>query len=242
MTQPLPPGAFAKALHEKRRSSQRRRWVVWGSVGAAVLVVAALVYLFLFSPVFAARKVEVNGAGLLTEQQVTDAAQVNLGVPLLREDTEAIAARVRSLAPVKEVAVSWALPDTIVINVTERRASYQVKQDGDYAWVDSDGVAFFTTPTPAADVVQVEAPKADERLRRDIATVVDELPEQLRGDIEQFSAKAVDRITFTLKGGKQVMWGSAEDSALKAEVIGALLSVDAKVYDVSAPRNPITKK
>ena len=38
-----------------------------------------------------------------------------------------------------------------------------------------------------------------------------------------------------------VQWGSAEESALKAEVLSALLTTEAQEYDVSAPRAPVTR-
>ncbi len=242
MSQPLAPGAFAKALQDKRRGDRKRRWVLWGSIVGAVVLIGAAIYLFGFSPVFATHNVQVNGTSLLTEDEVREAAQVQLELPVLREDTGAIAERVRQLKPVRDVAVGRALPDTIVINVTERTLSYQVKEKGSVSWVDTEGVIYNTSAAGSDGVIQVSAPNADDRLRRDIATVVANLPDGVKADIESFSAKAVDRISFKLSGGREVVWGSAEESELKGQVLSALLSVEASVYDVSAPRDPITRK
>ena len=242
MSQPLAPGAFAKALQDKRRGDRKRRWVLWGSIVGAVLLIGAAIYLFGFSPVFATHNVQVNGTSLLTEDEVREAAQVQLELPVLREDTGAIAERVRQLKPVRDVAVGRALPDTIVINVTERTLSYQVKEKDSVSWVDTEGVIYNTSAAGSDGVIQVSAPNADDRLRRDIATVVANLPDGVKADIESFSAKAVDRISFKLSGGREVVWGSAEESELKGQVLSALLSVEASVYDVSAPRDPITRK
>lgn len=242
MSQPLAPGAFAKALQDKRRGDRKRRWVLWGSIVGAVVLIGAAIYLFGFSPVFATHNVQVNGTSLLTEDEVREAAQVQLELPVLREDTGAIAERVRQLKPVRDVAVGRALPDTIVINVTERTLSYQVKEKDSVSWVDTEGVIYNTSPAGSDGVIQVSAPNADDRLRRDIATVVANLPDGVKADIESFSAKAVDRISFKLSGGREVVWGSAEESELKGQVLSALLSVEASVYDVSAPRDPITRK
>jgi cell division protein FtsQ len=38
-----------------------------------------------------------------------------------------------------------------------------------------------------------------------------------------------------------VMWGSPEESALKAEVLGVLLKTPAREYDVSSPQTPVTR-
>lgn len=241
MTQPLPPGAFAKALQDRREAERRRRWIIWGSVAGLVVVLGVGIWLALFSPVFAARQVVVNGTDLLTPEQVTEAAAVELDVPLLRQDTEAIAQRVRDLAPVLDVEVHRDLPDTVRLDVTERELVYQLVRDEAVSWVDRDGVVFNTTPKPTAGVVQVKSDDADDRLRRDIATVVANIPDDLRPQVSLLTAEAVDRIGFTLSDDREIVWGSADESQLKGDVLAALLDVEAKVYDVSAPRHPTTK-
>lgn len=157
MSQPLAPGAFAKALQDKRRGDRKRRWVLWGSIVGAVVLIGAAIYLFGFSPVFATHNVQVNGTSLLTEDEVREAAQVQLELPVLREDTGAIAERVRQLKPVRDVAVGRALPDTIVINVTERTLSYQVKEKDSVSWVDTEGVIYNTSAAGSDGVIQVSA-------------------------------------------------------------------------------------
>ncbi len=242
MTQPLAPGAFAKALHDKRLTARRRKVIALAAGGGALLVAVVLVYLFWFSPVFATKTMQVNGVGLLSVDQVTSAAQVSMDVPVMRQDTDAISARVKALAPVRDVVVSRSLPSTIVIDVTERTLVYQLVVGNSVQWIDADGVAYHSTPEPTEGVIQVAANNPDERLRTDIATVVANIPESVRGQVSDFSAQAVDRITFRLSADREVVWGSAEESALKGQVLSALLAVDASTYDVSAPRNPITKK
>lgn len=241
MSQPLAPGAFAKALQDRRDAARRRRLILWGGIGGAVLLLGVGIYVMLFSPVFAARHVDVGGTALLQAETVEAAAAVPLGTPLLRQDTGAIAARVAELAPVAEVEVERTFPDTVTILVTERVLAYQLQRDGGVDWVDASGVVFNFTPEPTAGVVQVVADGPDERLRRDIATVVGLIPAELLPQVELVQATAVDRIVLELSGKRKVVWGSSEESELKGQVLAALLSVDAKLYDVSAPRQPTTK-
>lgn len=242
MNQPLAPGAFARALQNRRATDRRRRWLFWGIGGAILAVTGLLIYLLGFSSLFATRTVAVEGVALLTTEQVEEAAAVPLGTPLLRQDTDAIEERVLSLPPAEKVRVERRLPGTIAITVTERTLAYQLIGDGEVQWVDPSGVVYHSSPTGTQGVVQVKATQPDERLRRDIATVVTHLPEGVKGDVRSFEAEAVDRISLTISGKREIVWGSAEDSQLKGEVLAALLSVDASVYDVSAPRNPITRK
>ena len=49
-------------------------------------------------------------------------------------------------------------------------------------------------------------------------------------------------VSLVLKDGREVVWGSAEESETKAEVLATLLAtVQAQVYDVSVPSKPTTR-
>ena len=72
-----------------------------------------------------------------------------------------------------------------------------------------------------------------------MAVVAAAIPDALRPEVVRLTAEAVDRIALVLDGDRRLVWGSAEESELKAEVAAALFaSVDAEVYDVSAPATP----
>ena len=53
---------------------------------------------------------------------------------------------------------------------------------------------------------------------------------------------SVDQITLRLRDGREVLWGSADQSAEKAEVLAGLLAARPKAsgYDVSVPGMPTT--
>ncbi len=241
MTQPLPPGAFAKALQDKRAASRRRRLLIWGIAGGVLLAALVAGYLAFFSPVFAARQVVVTGTDLLDPDEVRQAAAVRLDVPLARQDMAGIAARVQALPEVLEATVGVALPDAVEIDVTERTVAFQRLTEGQVEWIDGEGVVFHHTKKPSKGVIQAEAPRADERLLRDIATVASSLPKKVRGEVTQLKAQGVDQIVLALDGGRSVLWGDASESELKAEVLAALLTTEARVYDVSSPRTPTTR-
>jgi len=240
VTQPLPPGVFAKALQERRVRQRRRRVIGWSVGGGLLLLVVALVYAGWFSPWLTAQRVEVHGTSLLTPDEVVQAAEVKMGVPLLSQDLAAVRGRVAALPEVRDVTVGTQFPETVVIDVTERVVVYQRARDDGVDWVDSDGVVFRHTDDPTG-VIQVETDTDDQRLLADVATVVLALPDDVSGKVRSFQADAVDQIEFHISGGRTVVWGSADESDLKAQVLTALLTVDASVYDVSAPLHPTTK-
>lgn len=243
MSEALSPGEFARALQEKRDAQRRRRLWLGGGLAAGVLFVALASYLVFFSSVFAAQKVTVEGTSLLSASDVTATAQVRLGEPLLTQDLNAVTQRIENLPAVHSAEVQRDFPDTVAITVTERQAAYLREREAGYDWVDLEGVAFHHTPEPVeGELLAIVAAVEDEqRLLADVAVVATAFPQELRPEVVSVQADTTDRITIHLEGGRIVVWGSAQDSQLKSEVISALLSVEAEVYDVSAPGHPTTK-
>ncbi|RMB59697.1 cell division protein FtsQ/DivIB [Tessaracoccus antarcticus] len=237
------PGEFAAALQEKKLRDRRRQLIRWG-VGAGTLLLAAfLVWLLGFSPAFRVHSVTVSGTSLLRVDDVTAAAVVPMDTPILALDTGAIAARVRKLPAVRSVEVTRDLPTTVAISVVERAVAYQRVEGESFESVDADGVVFATSSSRSKGAMLAVTAGKDTRLLRDVATVVSHIPLALLPNVEKVQAQAVDRITLQLDDGDLVVWGSAEQSQLKADVLLALrLQVeDATLYDVSAPSYPTTK-
>ena len=77
---------------------------------------------------------------------------------------------------------------------------------------------------------------------REAARVVSALPADLAERVDHVEVESVDQISLVLGDGRKVMWGSAEQSDQKAEVIAALLVAKrAQEYDVSVPEQPTTR-
>lgn len=234
-------GSFAAALEERRRIERKRSLIRWGVIVGVVLVIGFAVWLVTLSPVFRVHDVTIRGATLLTAEEVRDAATVAENTSMLTLDTEGVAARVSALPEVREVEVSRELPDTVVIEVTERTAVFQRVEGNVFEWVDEEGVIFSTSSTPIEDVLEAVTSSKESRVLADVGTVVANIPSSLMPRVQRVQASAVDRITLQLDEGDLVVWGSAEDSELKADVLEALISVDAQLYDISAPSHPTTK-
>jgi cell division protein FtsQ len=228
-------------LAARRRERLRRRIVrVAALVGVLVLVTLAGWLVFL-SPVFGVTTVAVTGTSVLTPDAVKAAAQVPLGTPLARLNTAAIMARVAQLKPVAEVTVTRSVPHKVTIAVTERKAVYALSSGKGFDLVDGSGVRYTSVADAPKGLVVAAISGDDARLRRDVATVVTAVPQAVRDRAVLVTAKTPDSITVELNGGAEVVWGSAESSPQKAQVLTALLGVKATVYDVSSPSHPTTK-
>ena len=87
-----------------------------------------------------------------------------------------------------------------------------------------------------------------------MTAVLANLPQSILAQLANASAKSPDAVELKLADGRKVIWGNASDMELKAQVLEALLNAPpptavpgkplrcpAKVFDVSAPRHPVTR-
>jgi cell division protein FtsQ len=61
------------------------------------------------------------------------------------------------------------------------------------------------------------------------------LTPRLRGELVSVKVDSPARIRLALVGGREIIWGDATQSDLKAKVATALLARDGTTFDVSAP-------
>jgi cell division protein FtsQ len=228
-------------LAARRRQRLRRRILVVAGVVVSLALVAGVLWVVFVSSAFAVTTVSVTGTSVLTADEVTAAAQVPLGTPMARLNTKAIVSRVTQLKAVASVTVTPSLPHRVTIAVKERTAVYAVSSSSGFDLVDAAGVPFTSVADAPKGLVVASITGDDQRLRRDVATVVAAMPQALRDRAVLITAETPDSILIELSGGAEVVWGSADSSAQKAQVIAALLSVKASVYDVSSPSHPTTK-
>lgn len=211
-------------------------------VVALLAVAGAAVWLVWFSSVLAVKSVVVTGTTSLSQRTVREAADVDLGAPLVSVGVGRIRDRVASLAPVESVEVSRRWPDQVLIAVTERTPIAVIDIGGKLKGLDKDGVVFLSYRKAPAALPKVVTPAGtDARALREAARVVEALPPALAKITDHVEVRTVDEISLALTRDRTVAWGSSADSAQKAEVLLALLRHPARDYDVSVPGQPTTR-
>ena len=216
----------------------RRRCCCWRSRWSS-----AAVWLVFFSSVLAVNGVEVRGdqhpVGRARSAQV---AAVPEGEPLARVDLDAIRARVEALAVVRSADVTRQWPDEVLIEIEERVAIAVVDIGGQRARDGRGRRRVPGVPPGARRACRASRPRPGTRTDalREAAAVVSALPEDLASRVDHVEVETIDRISLVLRDGRTVMWGSADESEQKAEVLAELLRQNARAYDVSVPGRPTT--
>lgn len=222
---------------DSRRSRRRPAPAVLLVLLALAVLLAGGFWTTKHSKALAAHGVEVSGTSLLTAAEVSTAAQVPLGVPLIDVDLAAVGGRVARLTPVAEVRVARSWPSTVTVEVSERTPVFAMAQAGGYVLVDGAGIMFARQPEPPELVIAKSSSKDAGQLR-DLATVVRALSPQLKKRTQTISARSVDDIELNLTKGDTLVWGSAAQSETKARVALALLKQKGTVFNVSVPSHP----
>ncbi|WP_109506055.1 cell division protein FtsQ/DivIB [Nocardioides speluncae] len=235
------------AIARKRfvRRQWARRWLAWRRIGLVVLLpllVCVSVWLVFFSDTLAVSGVEVEGTQVLTPAEVRSAANVKTGEPLAQVDLGAIERRVEGMAAVRSADVSRSWPDKVLIRVEERQAVAVVEMAGRFRGLDEDGVVFrdFAKAPKTLPLIKSDSDTRREALS-EAAHVVGALPPEIARKVDFVEVRTVDQITLSMQGGDEVQWGSADDSAQKADVLAVLLKEPASVYDVRVPSRPTTR-
>ncbi len=218
----------------RRRKRFKRLLVLFVLIALSV----SLVWLIFFSSVLATKQVSVTGNQIASAQQVEQAAEVPMGLPLARQKTADIAGRVSELQPVDNAKVSRGWPNTLRIEVHERQACFQLVKGQTWVWVDNSGISFNTVSEPTDGLLVASSASSESSFLADIATVAASLPTDFAAQVQLIQANTPNQIILELSDGRKVNWGSAEQSADKAAVIGALLNQPGTHYDVSVPSRP----
>lgn len=239
------PDATTRARKAFARRQRARRWLTWRYVAAAVLAVVLLIfgiYALYFSSWLRAEKVEVSGNSLVTADEILAAAEVPIGDALVRVDLDAVAARVRSLAAIKDVDVSRKWPHGVRIDVTERVPIAVLERGAGRVALAADGTSFPAPPSARKGLPLVRiGVGADKDALSEGAAVVDALDPAVSELVEYLEVRTVDNILLHLRDGRLVRWGSAESSTDKAAVLLDLLNRKARVYNVTVPSQPTTR-
>lgn len=233
----------AKRFTARRRRGRRQLLVGLGILAALL----AFVVIGVFSPIMSVRAIEVRGTERLDPAVVQQALADLEGRPLALVTDADLGDRLGGIVEIQSYAARAEPPSTLVVELVERRpvGALQVPRGG-YEIYDAAGVVLGTSVAPPADVPVIETGGGgtDSAAFLAAAGVMLAMPAELHGQVQKVQAQSLDNVTLVLRDGDLVIWGSAERSDRKAEVLATLRHTagDAvKTYDVTSPDAPVTR-
>ncbi|GGI75239.1 cell division protein FtsQ [Saccharopolyspora subtropica] len=215
------------------------KWRRW-ALPALLAVVTVLALVLYFTPLLGVRSVEVTGNVTLHQDQVVQAAGVELGTPMLQVDVDEVRDRLQAVPKIAAAEVSLSWPSTLRVEVTERAAVAFVVARNGIQLVDGTGMPFEVVPQRPADLPELrlrEVSQNDPATRTAMA-ILTSLPPAVRAEVTAVLADNPRDVRLLLTGDREVEWGSVEETARKAAILPPLLTRPGRVYDITTPALP----
>jgi len=235
-------------LAERKRTERRRLLARVGRWAALAGGVALLLWAFFMSPLFALDPAKIQLTGVADEidpAAVDSVLASHDGESLALLNVPHMADQLRDLTGVRDAKVERVWPAGLRVTLVPRHPVAAIPEGTGFALLDAEAVQVGVADQAPAGLPLVTVPLGDERILAAVLEVIRNLPAELLGRVSGVGAQTEDTVAFTLRDGPRVEWGSAEDSALKAQVLEVILAsptaATAGVVDVSAPTLPITR-
>jgi len=225
-----------------RRSRMRR--VAWMAGLGSVVALVAVVVTAAYSPLMALREVRIEGAQRIPADEVRAAFDDELGTPLPLVTSEDVLESLGGFTLIETYSTETIPPGTLVVRIVERTPVGVIEASRGLELVDAAGVVIERPEArpEGMPLIQVDGGVTSEGFRA-AASVVRSLPADVRTQLELVAAATADDVRFTLVGGATVVWGSADESALKGTVLASLMRAtppgEVSRFDVSAPLSPV---
>lgn len=244
------------ARQKERRKANVRYIVRNAAIVVGVLVVLGFLAWFLFlSPAFRLEqdRISVEGANeWVSSEQVMDIADQQVGKSLLLVSDGAIERGLRDIPGVSEAKASKQFPNGLTVSIVAQRPAAMLKaKDGTLTAVDSQARILNSVSDQSVEGIPViEVDDATQAVKgraiKSAVTILDALPESLRGQVTSVSAATQDSIATTFANGITVTWGDDSDLKLKMAIADKIMNDpkvigDKKEINVSATSRPIIK-
>ncbi|WP_336991754.1 FtsQ-type POTRA domain-containing protein [Leucobacter sp. VD1] len=237
----------AQLRSESRRFSaeSRRRRRNWQIALAAVGALALFVVAGAFTPIMAVREVQVVGTVNVNPADVQQALARFDGRPLALVDDAEVHRALEPFPMIQHYAVERVPPHTLLVRIEERVPVISVQGDAGFSVFDSAGVLLASAETPPAGAPVGVGAVTDfsSEAFRSAGRALRDMPDELRAQVVSVTASSGQDVTFTLSNGIEVLWGDADRTRYKAEVLARMLVALAdrgvEYIDVSSADAPV---
>lgn len=232
-----------RVRRQQRRMRLRRTMVL-----ASVLFAGLALWAVERSSLVALANIVIEGNVSVSDEEILDAAALELGTSTLRLDLDVATERVTAMPAIAEVAIGRVDAVTVRIEVVERVAELRLQTPTRSWLVDGHGVVFAAGEGPGSMPVVllghevVLGADASEAGLEDAVAVHAGLSGPLRARVTAYRVEA-DEVTLLLEGNLVARFGDASQLEEKVRAVGALLieieGTDATQIDVRVPSRPV---
>ena len=127
-----------KNLSPKELRKRKARKIAIKYSFVFVLFIFAVI-LFLLSPIFYIKNIEVEGNSKISSEQIKALLQINSTTNIFEESNNKVNAKLKENKYIEKADVRRILPSTLKVNVVEREVEYLLEYANSYAYTDKNG-------------------------------------------------------------------------------------------------------
>jgi cell division protein FtsQ len=226
-----------RSLERRRKQKKRNRILVASTLGVVGVFAIYAVY---FSSWLTVNKVSVIGNTISSTYEIESAVNIPIGTQLARVNGDEVNASLAGISSIDHVEVRRAWPNEIVLAVTERIAIATIQKAGHWEFVDANGVAYGKTFSQPRELMVFNVNNKASRI--EVANVYSQMPGWIKNQVETIGATSRDNVQVDLGKSRKAIIGDSSRLERKFAVLKVLLTRKARIYDVSAPDVPVTRK
>jgi cell division protein FtsQ len=219
-SQTLPRSTYVSPSDTFKKSpfvGKKGKVVIVSVIG--VILIAAVALALLYSPLFAARTIQVSGSRYLSKSQILAIANLSDSTPLLDVNPGGITNLLERSPWIEKAAVSVSWPAKVVIRVKEATPIGVVHlSNGSDATVGSNGKILTGSPATSSGLQFILPQKPSltnsglnhlSSLLSPEVAVVNTMPASLAGDISSVADSGGSGIRLMLRNGTEVVFGNS---------------------------------
>ncbi len=245
----------AKERQEKIRQIRRKQRLKWGLMFILLAGVLAVLLWLYSSDLFRIKEVEIVGNVHISDTQIEKSAAIDSNESLVRLPIREIEDRLLKNNWIKNVEISRKFPDTLKVQITERKAIALIPVEDGNAVVDSEGLVL----EKILDINRVSlvlirdldvrkarvGQKIHSKSFSNAILCLSHLDGGLKDSLSIVSAPSVDKLSLYTKKGVEIIYGKAENFEKKNYIINKILSKDGEeviFIDIRVVSNPVIRK
>ena len=217
----------------KRRS--RMPWLLWLLVIVGIVTWWALYQ----SRWFLIEEVKIAGVKRLNQQTIMQAAEVQLGQPVISANRSEIYKRLQKNPQVKSVQVERGWPHSVLIKVTERYPVAAAIGRSGFNLIDDEGMLAGRSPVKPKKFRIISA-KPNTPAMKSAVQIAIAIPAKWK--VAKITAENSNSVIVQLIHGQTIAFGSGDQAKLKVKVVGSLIINNYRHINVSTPLSPTVRR
>ena len=194
-----------------------------------LVVSAAVLCIFVYTPFFTLNEIKLVGAKYITEEDILRVGNIYMGEPLFQLETNVVQSRLAKDLRIEEVSVRRHLPHTLEIKIKERRPLATIQCDYGYLDLDHNGVVLDSYKT----LKTMQIPMITGAAVRDLYigdTIDDEIVKKILGFLQMLNEETLNRLSeIAIVEKDYIVMYSATDRPVQIR-IGKLERLEEKAH------------